>query len=136
MKAARSTFRLRLAIHTMLVAGVLVAAVGTGAWWYAQRQLARNLDLRVSDAARKLWTQLTPRHGTTEMSEAVGATFGTAELSEGRIAVLVQSHTTDTPVIYASALAPAEGFRDRLPGGEGVITTQDDSRPRDRTPPA
>ncbi len=136
MKGARSTFRLRLAIHTMLVAGVLVTAIGAGAWWYAQRQLARHLDLRVSDAARKLWTQLTPRHGTAEVNEAAGATFGTAELGDGRTVVLVQSHTADTPVIYASAAAPAEGFRDRLPGGEGVITTPDDSRPRERTPPA
>ncbi len=133
--STRPTFRLRLAIHTMLVAGVLVAAVGTGAWWYAKRQLARNLDLRVADAARRLWTQITPRHGTAEMREAASAIFGSAELDGGGTAVLAQSHTENKPVIYASAAAPTDGFRDRLPSGEGVITTPDDTRPRERTPP-
>ena len=133
--STRPTFRLRLAIHTMLVAGVLVAAVGTGAWWYAKRQLARNLDLRVADAARRLWTQITPRHGAAEMREAASAIFGSAELDEGGKAVLAQSHTENNPVIYASTAAPADGFRDYLPGGEGVIATPDDSRPRERTPP-
>ncbi|MEQ1853457.1 MAG: ATP-binding protein, partial [Chthoniobacteraceae bacterium] len=136
MKTARSTFRLRLAIHTMLVAGVLVAAFGAGAWWYAQRQLARNLDLRVAESARRLWTQLTPRHGAAEMREAATAIFGTATLDDGRTAVLVQSHVAGNPVIYSSAADPAAGFRDRLASGEGVITTPDDSRPLERTPPA
>ena len=103
MKTARSTFRLRLAIHTMLVAGVLMAAFGVGAWWYAQRQLARNLDLRVAEAARRLWTQLTPRYGAAEMREAATAIFGTATLNDGRTAVLVQSHVAGNPVIYSSA---------------------------------
>jgi signal transduction histidine kinase len=119
----------------MLVAGVLVAAFGAGAWWYAQRQLARNLDLRVAEAARRLWTQLTPRYGAAEMREAATAIFGTATLNDGRTAVLVQSHLEGHPVIYSSAAAPADGFRDRLPDGEGVITTPDDFRPRERTPP-
>ena len=135
MKSSRSTFRLRLAIHTMLVAGVLVAAVGVGAWWYAQRQLARNLDLRVSDAARKLWTQLTPRHGAGEIREASSAVFGAA-IEQGGTAVLVQSHAGEKPVIFASTSAPADGFRDRLPSGDGVITAPDDSRPLERTPSA
>ena len=136
MKRARPTFRLRLAIHTMLVAGVLVAAIGIGAWWYARQQLAQNLDLRVADAARRLWTQLTPRHGAAEMREAAGAIFGAKELDLGNVTVLVQSHAANHPVIFASGAAPAEGFRNHLPNGEGVVTTTDDSRPLERTPPA
>jgi len=135
VKMARSSFRLRLAVHTMLVAGVLIAAVSVGAWWYARRELARNLDLRVSDAARRLWTQFTPRHGAAEMRDASLSVFGAA-IDQGGIAVLARSHVGEKPVIFASAAAPADGFRERLPSGEGVATTQDESRPFERTPPA
>ncbi len=136
MKDRRSTFRLRLAVHTMLVAGMLVTISSLVAWWYAQRELGKNLDLRVSDAARELWTQLTPRHGRNEMSEAAASIFGGEELDEGKIAVLMQSHAPGTPVIYASAAAPAEGFRDRLPSGVNVDTSPDDLNPRAGQPPA
>ena len=134
--SARPTLRLRLVIHTMLVAGVLVAAFGVGAWWYAQRQLARNLDLRVAEAARRLWTQLTPRHGSAEMREAAATVFGNATLDDGGTAALVQSHVAGNPVIFATAGTPDAGFPDRVASGEAVITTPDDSRPLERTPPA
>ena len=135
MKTKRSTFRLRLAIHTMIVAGVLVAASGVAAWWYARGLLARNLDLRVSDSARRLWTQLTPRHSAAEMSEAAGAIFGNQALDDGTITVVVQSHTPDHPVIYSSAAELAGGFPDRLPSGHDLITTPEGSTPLERTPP-
>lgn len=136
MKTERHTFRLRLAIHTMIVAGVLVAASGAAAWWYAQHLLARNLDLRVSDSARRLWTQLTPRHGSAEMREAASAIFGTEALDNGKITVVVQSHTPTHPVIYASAEVLASGFTDHLPSGHGIISSAGDSTPLERTPPA
>lgn len=136
MKTKRSTFRLRLAIHTMIVAGVLIAAAGVAAWWYAQHLLARNLDLRVSDSARRLWTQLTPRHGSAEMREAASAIFGTEALDDGKITVVVQSHTPTHPVIYASAEGLTRGFPDHLPSGHDLITTTEDSAPLDRIPPA
>ena len=136
MKTERPTFRLRLAIHTMIVAGVLVAASGAAAWWYAQRLLARNLDLRVSDSARRLWTQLTPRHGAAEIREAASAIFGTEALDKGTITVVVQSHTSPHPVIYASSAGLARGFSDHLPSGHDLITTTEDYAPLERTPPA
>ena len=136
MKEHRSTFRLRLAIHTMLVAGALVATISLAAWWYLQRQLERNLDLRVSDAAQELWTHLTPRHGTNEMREAAAAIFGSEELSHGKVAVLMQSHATGVPVIYASDAAPSEGFPDQLPSGVHVDTSPNDPNPLASQPPA
>ena len=129
MNAARPTLRLRLAIHTMLVAGVLAAAIGAGAWGYARGQLERNLDLRVADAARRLWTQLTPRDSREEMNAAANATFGESALSRGAVAVLMQSHATGAPVVFASIAAPQRGFPARLPSGTGVVTTPDDTRP-------
>jgi signal transduction histidine kinase len=134
--AKRPTFRLRLAIHTMIVAGVLVAASGAAAWWYAQRLLARNLDLRVSDSARRLWTQLTPRHGNAEMREAASTVFCTEFLDQGKISVVVQSHTPGFPVIYRSMEGLARGFPDHLPSGHGVITSPEDSAAPERTPSA
>lgn len=134
--ADRPTFRLRLTIHMMIVAGVLVAAAGTAAWWYAQMLLARNLDLRVSDSARRLWTQLTPRHGTAEMREAASAVFGAENLDNGTITVVAQSHNSEFPVIYSSHESHAHGFPDHLPSGHGIITSNEDSSFPERTPPA
>ena len=134
--AQRPSFRLRLAIHTMIVAGILVAASGAAAWLYAQQLLTRNLDLRATDSARRLWTQLTPRHGNAEMREAAGAVFGTEALENGTIAVVAQSHSADFPVIYASEESLGNGFPDHLPSGDSIITSLDDSSGPERTPPA
>lgn len=136
MKDRRSTFRLRLAIHTMVVAGVLVTTISVAAWWYLQRQLERNLDLRVSDSAQELWTQLTPRHGTNEMRDAAAAIFTSGELRQGKVAVLMQSHATGVPVIYASDAAPGKGFPDQLPSGVNVDTSPNDPNPLAAQPPA
>ncbi len=136
MKTARPTFRLRLAVHTMLVAGLLVISIGAGSWWYARRQLARNLDLRLIEATRRLWSQLTPRHSAAEIRDAADGVFGQAELDRGNLAVVVQTHAPGHALIFANAAAPAKGFADRLPSGAGVVTVPDDSRPLERTPPA
>lgn len=134
--AQRPSFRLRLAIQMMIVAGILVAASGAAAWWYSQRLLTRNLDLRATDSARRLWTQLTPRHGNAEMREAADAVFGTEILESGAIAVVVQGHGSDFPVIYSSKESLAKGFPDHLPSGDGIVTSLEDSSGPGRTPPA
>lgn len=134
--AQRPSFRLRLAIQMMIVAGILVAASGAAAWWYAQRLLTRNLDLRATDSARRLWTQLTPRHGNAEMREAADAVFGTEALENGSIAVVVQGHGADFPVIYSSKGSLGKGFPEHLPSGDGIITSLEDSSGTGRTPPA
>lgn len=134
--ARRPTFRLRLAIHMMIVSGVLIAASGAAAWWYAQRLLTRNLDLRVSDSARRLWTQLTPRHGKDEIREAAISVFGAEALKSGSIVVLVQSHSANFPVIYTSQEHQGHGFPEHIPSGDGVIATSEDSSLLERTPPA
>ncbi len=130
----RATFRLRLAIHTTLVAGVLVTGVGAAAWWYARQQLAQNLDLRTLDTARRLWSQLSPRMNAVAVGEVARATFGDS-FTNGSTALLMQSHAKGNPVIFASGTSPADGFASRLPEGEGVVTSEDPRTP-ERMPPA
>lgn len=107
----------------MLVSGVLVTAFGAGSWWYARQQLARNLDLRITEAARRLWTQLTPRYQESQFADAVSATFGQ---SMPAISIVIQSHAGDHPVLLSSdhglnALA-GDVFAAHLPSGESVVT--------------
>lgn len=71
-----SSFRIRLTLQTMLVTGIVVAGFGAGAWWFALKQQARNHDLRIAQEARRLWTQLTPRHREEDFSQAVQKIFG------------------------------------------------------------
>lgn len=124
---ARSSFRLRLALQTMLVAGVVVAAFGVGAWWYAREQQARNQDLRITDEARRLWTQLTPRHRDADFAEAIRVTFGDAG---GALRVIAVSHATENKVLFSSAGAVGDVDRQslasKLPTGPSVITQQID----------
>ena len=47
--ASTRSFRMRLALQTIFVAGSLVAAFGAAAWWYASRVLERN-DMEVTTA--------------------------------------------------------------------------------------
>ena len=68
------SFRTRLAVQTMLVSGVLLAAFGAASWWYARQQLARDLDLRITESARRIWVRLTPRTTPAEFPEAMQGT--------------------------------------------------------------
>lgn len=124
---SRSSFRLRLALQTMFVAGVVVAAFGVGAWWYARGQQARNQDLRITDEARRLWTQLTPRHRDADFAEATRATFGDAG---GALRVIAVSHATGNKVLFSSGGAvndvDRQSLANRLPTGPSVVTQQID----------
>ena len=63
------SFRLRLALQTMLVAGALVAAFGSAAWWYASQTLERSVDDRIIAPAQRVW------HGSARaVSAASGGT--------------------------------------------------------------
>ncbi|MBX7208348.1 MAG: HAMP domain-containing histidine kinase [Verrucomicrobiaceae bacterium] len=121
--AARSSFRLRLALQTMLVAGVVVAAFGVGAWWYAREQQARNQDLRITDEARRLWTQLTPRHREADFADAMRSTFGEGVAA---LRLIVVSHATGNRVLFSSSGTVSNADRaslaQRLPTGPSVVT--------------
>jgi signal transduction histidine kinase len=120
---SRSSFRLRLALQTIFVAGVVVTAFGAGAWWYALDQQARNLDLRIAHEAHQLWTQLIPRHREEDFAQAVKATFGRSELP---VAVTVMWHRDGNP--FFSITEPKLNESNRalfvryLPKGSTVVT--------------
>lgn len=117
------SFRLRLALQTMLVAGAVVAGFGAGAWWFALEQQARNHDLRIAQEARRLWTQLTPRHREEDFALAVRKIFGGGSAV---VAVTVMWHTEGNP--SATLAGPAvnqenrDSFVQHLPHGPAVVT--------------
>ena len=121
--AAHSSFRLRLALQTVFVAGVVVTAFGVGAWWYALDQQARNLDLRISHEAHRLWTQLIPRDRQEDFAQAVKATFGRGDLP---VAVMVMWHTSGNPSVSITEPKLSETgralFARYLPKGSTVVT--------------
>jgi two-component system, OmpR family, heavy metal sensor histidine kinase CusS len=132
MKTRRtSSFRVRLALQTVLVAGVVVAAFGLGTWWFAREQQARNHDLRIAQEARRLWSQLTPRHREENFVQAVEASFG--ENTAG-VAVTVMWHTEGHPSATAAGPAVDEVARPtfvfHLPKGDAVVTETPDAGDR------
>ena len=123
-----SSFRLRLALQTMLVAGIVVAAFGAGAWWFAMEQQARNHDLRIAQEARRLWTQLIPRDREDDFARAVQKIFGGADEV---VAVSVMWHTPDHPSVTLAGPAVnatnRSAFMHHMPRGPGVVTRSMDS---------
>lgn len=122
-RARRSSFRLRLVLQTMGVAGAVVTAFGAGAWWYAGDQQARNHDLRIAQESRRLWKQLTPRSDADEIAAATAETFQGADAP---VAVTVVWHADDHPAAAVAGPAWNEANRDRflrrLPVGPDVVT--------------
>ena len=54
------SFRIRLALQTMIVAGMLVAGFGAAAWWYASQTLERSVDDRINVIQRSAPVGLGP----------------------------------------------------------------------------
>jgi len=115
----------------MLVAGIVVAGFGAGAWWFALDQQARNYDLRIGQEARRLWSQLTPRDREEQFARAVEKIFSE---SEDRVAVTVMWHTEGNPSVTLSGPAWDDAnraaFVGYLPQGSEVVTSAVDA---DRT---
>ena len=132
--SARHSFRTRLAVQTMLVAGVVLAAFGTASWWYARQQLARDLDLRVTESARRILIRLTPRTTPEE--------FPTA-MQGASAALIVVSNDRGERLIFTSHSALSgnlQPFVDRLPGIDLLEAARDELdrrgfRPPDHEPP-
>jgi two-component system, OmpR family, heavy metal sensor histidine kinase CusS len=123
-----SSFRVRLALQTMLVAGVVVAGFGMGTWWFALAQQARNHDLRIAQEARRLWTQLTPRDREEHFARAAEKIF--SESGE-KVAVTVMWHTEMHPSVTLSGPALNEANRSAfvgyLPQGSDVVRSAADT---------
>lgn len=129
MSGKRSaSFRIRLALQTMLVAGLVVTGFGAGAWWFALDQQARNYDLRIAQEARRLWTQLTPRDREEHIAQAVTKIFGD---SDQQVAVSVIWHAEGNHSATFSGPAVNEmnrsAFVSYLPQGNEVIRSAVDS---------
>lgn len=116
----RTSFRLKLAVQTMLVSGVIVTSFGFGAWWFARGQMARNLDLRIVEASRRYWSELTPRHRDTEFADAATSVFGNTDVKP---VVIVLSHVPPHAVLFSRITDTPPSLIERLPTGEGVATS-------------
>jgi two-component system heavy metal sensor histidine kinase CusS len=118
----RSSFRLRLALQTTLVAGVALTGFGAGAWWFALEQQARNHDLRIAQEARRLWMELTPRHREEDFARAAETIFGNGEVP---VAVGIVWHTEGNPSASITGPELSEAnrvlFLDQLPTGPAVV---------------
>ncbi len=107
----------------MLVAGLVVSAFGVGAWWYAREQQTRNHDLRIGQAAHRLWRQLTPWLREDSIAQMVRATFAQEDTP---VAVAVIWHTDGNPAASIAGPKLVEAYRSEflrvLPQGSAVIT--------------
>lgn len=126
------SFRLRLTLQTVFVAGVVVAGFGVGSWWFARAQQARNHDLWIEQEARRLWVQLTPLYDEADFVEAVKTVFSPDETP---VAVTVMWHWDGNPSVSISGPQIGETHRDlllqQLPEGPAVVT---ESMGRERQP--
>lgn len=134
------SFRVRLALQTMLVAGVLVAAVGAAAWWYTGRVLERAVDDRIVAPAQRVWSRIDPRTTDEEFKAIADLVFGTSPSQEAPAALLVKEHQQGR-TLFASPNAPKdldEQFRLQFPSEEDIRNSPPDSPgppPRRRPPP-
>ncbi|HEY1050320.1 MAG TPA: ATP-binding protein [Prosthecobacter sp.] len=134
------SFRIRLALQTMLVAGVLVAAVGAAAWWYTGRVLERAVDDRIVAPAQRVWSRIDPRTTDEEFKAIADLVFGTSPSQDAPAALLVKEHQQGR-TLFASPNAPRdleEQFRLQFPTEEEIRNSPPDSPgppPRRRPPP-
>ncbi len=123
------SFRIRLALQTMLVAGVLVAAVGAAAWWYTGRVLERAVDDRIVAPAQRVWSRIDPRSTDEEFRAIADLVFGTSPLQDAPAALLVKEHQQGR-TLFASPNAPGDledQFRLQFPTEEEIRNSPPDS---------
>lgn len=131
------SFRLRLALQTMLVAGVLVAAVGGAAWWYVGRVLERSVDDRIVAPAQRVWSRIDPRTTDEDFKAIADLVFGTSPSQDAPAALLVKDHRQGR-TLFATPNAPKDldaEFRGHFPSAE-EIARGNPGEPGQRPPPA
>lgn len=102
------SFRIRLALQTMLVAGTLVAVFGSAAWWYASRTLERSVDDRIIAPAQRIWSRIDPYTTDEEFKMIADLVFGTSPDRDATKAVLVVQEHAHGRTIFATPNAPKD----------------------------
>ncbi|MCB1275971.1 ATP-binding protein [Prosthecobacter sp.] len=102
------SFRIRLALQTMIVAGTLVTVFGAAAWWYATRTLERSLDDRIIAPAQRVWNRIDPYTTDDQFKMIADLVFGTSPDHESTNAVLVVQEHGQGKTIFSTPNAPKD----------------------------
>jgi two-component system heavy metal sensor histidine kinase CusS len=132
--ASTRSFRVRLALQTIFVAGSLVAAFGAASWWYASRVLERSVDARITAQAQRMWNRVDPRTTVEEFQTISDAVFAPAG-GEAPIVMVVKEHAQGT-TIFSTQGAPEDldaYFRSSFPTEEELRNAP--PVPADNPPP-
>lgn len=132
--ASTRSFRVRLALQTIFVAGSLVAAFGAASWWYASRVLERSVDARITAQAQRMWNRIDPRTTVEEFQTISDAVFAPAG-GEAPIVMVVKEHAQGT-TIFSTQGAPEDldaYFRSSFPTDEELRTAPPE--PAENPPP-
>jgi signal transduction histidine kinase len=132
--ASTRSFRIRLAMQTIFVAGSLVAAFGVASWWYASSVLERSVDARITAQAQRMWNRVDPRTTVEEFQTISDAVFAPAG-GEAPIVMVVKEHAQGT-TIFSTQGAPNDldtYFRSSFPTEEELRNAP--PAPADNPPP-
>ena len=102
------SFRIRLALQTMIVAGTLVASFGAAAWWYASQTLERSVDDRIIAPAQRVWNRIDPYTTDEQFKLIADLVFGTSPERNSTHAVLVVQEHAQGRTIFATPNAPKD----------------------------
>ncbi|WP_397379539.1 sensor histidine kinase [Prosthecobacter sp.] len=117
------SFRIRLALQTMIVAGTLVAGFGAAAWWYASQTLERSVDDRIIAPAQRVWNRIDPYTTDDQFKLIADLVFGTSAEHNATHAVLVVQEHAQGKTLFATPNAPKDlnaYFRSCFPTQEEI----------------
>ncbi len=117
------SFRTRLALQTMIVAGLLVAGFGAAAWWYASQTLERSVDDRIIAPAQRVWNRIDPYTTDDQFKMIADLVFGTSAEHNATHAVLVVQEHARGKTLFATPNAPKDldvYFRSCFPTQEEI----------------
>lgn len=101
------SFRHRLVLQTVVVAGALVVAFGSAAWWYASQTLERSLDDRIVAPAQRVWNRVDPYTSDEEFKTISDLVFGTSPSHQASAVLVVQEHRLGK-TIFTTPNAPKD----------------------------
>lgn len=102
------SFRIRLALQTMIVAGTLVAGFGAAAWWYASQTLERSVDDRIIAPAQRVWNRIDPYTTDEQFKMIADLVFGTSGDRSATHAVLVVQEHERGQTLFSTPNAPKD----------------------------
>jgi two-component system heavy metal sensor histidine kinase CusS len=121
MARAHSSFRRHIALQTMLVSGLVLGSFAVAACWFARTQLARNIDLQITEYGHRLASRLTSRPHPDGFRLAVQDIFGEEDPANPTTTVFIIGHDENATILMASRSASSsesEQFRAHLPPRE------------------